>query len=41
MDDWVILGIKYENDFVYEIYRNIKKNIQEAKKSNTKDLFVK
>ena len=41
MDDWIIQGIKYQNEFVYDIYKNIKKNIQEAKKSNIKDLFVK
>ena len=27
MDDWIIQGIKYENEFVYDIYKNIKKNI--------------
>ena len=41
MDDWIIQGIKYENEFVYDIYKNIKKNILEVKKSNIKDLFVK
>lgn len=41
MDDWIIQGIKAENDFVYQIFKNIKKYIQEAKKSNVKDLHVK
>lgn len=36
MDDWIIQGIKAENDFVYEIYKNIKKCIEEAKRSNVK-----
>ncbi len=41
MDDWIIQGIKAENDFVYEIYKNIKKCIEEAKKSNVKELHVR
>lgn len=41
MDDWIIQGIKYENEFVYDIYKSIKKNIQDAKKSSVKDLFVR
>lgn len=41
MDDWIIQGIKYENEFVYDIYKSIKKSIQEAKKSSIKDLFVR
>jgi hypothetical protein len=41
MDDWIIQGIKYENEFVYDIYKSIKKSIQEAKRSAIKDLFVK
>lgn len=27
MDDWIIIGIKNENEFVYDIYKTIKKNI--------------
>jgi hypothetical protein len=41
MDDWIIQGIKYENEFVYDIYKSIKKSIQDAKKSSIKDLFVR
>ena len=41
MDEWIIQGIKAENDFVYEIYKNMKRSIEEAKKSNVKDFFVK
>ena len=41
MDEWIIQGIKSENDFVYQIYRNIRKSIEEAKRSNVKDLHVK
>ena len=41
MDDWIIQGIKHENAFIYDIYKNIKKHILEAKKSGIKDLFVK
>ena len=41
MDEWVIQGIKSENDFVYQIYKNIRKSIEEAKRSNVKDLHVK
>lgn len=35
------MGVKAENDFVYEIYKGIKKNIQEAKKSTVRDLHAK
>ena len=41
MDEWIIQGIKSENDFVYEIYKTMKKSIEEAKKSNVKDFFMK
>ena len=41
MDEWIIQGIKSENDFVYEIYKNIKKCIEEAKRSNVKQLHAK
>ena len=41
MDEWIIQGIKAENDFVYEIYKTMKRSIEEAKKSNVKDFFVK
>ena len=41
MDDWIIQGIKHENEFIYDIYKNIKKNILDAKRSGIKDLFVK
>ena len=41
MDDWIIQGIKSENEFVYNIYKLIRSNMQEAKKSAVKDLFVK
>ena len=41
MDEWIIQGIKSENDFVYEIYKTMKKSIEEVRKSNVKDLFVK
>ncbi len=41
MDDWIILGIKHENQFVYDIYRTIKQSIIEARKSSVKDLFVR
>lgn len=41
MDDWIIQGIKHENEFVYEIFKNIRKHILEAKKSAVKDLFAR
>ena len=41
MDDWIIQGIKHENEFVYEIYKTMKKSILEAKRLGVKDLFVK
>ena len=41
MDEWIIQGIKAENDFVYDIYKNIRNCIQEAKRSNVKDLHVR
>jgi hypothetical protein len=41
MDDWIIQGIKHENDFVYDLYKTLKNNILSAKKSGVKDLFVK
>jgi hypothetical protein len=27
MDEWIIQGVKSENDFVYQIYKNMKKLI--------------
>ena len=41
MDEWVIQGIKAENDFVYELYKGMKKSIEEARKSNVKDLYMR
>ena len=41
MDEWIIQGIKSENDFVYDIYKGMKKSIEEARRSNVKDLFAK
>ncbi len=41
MDDWIIFGIKSENDFIYQIYKVIKKSMQEARKSTIKDIHVK
>lgn len=41
MNEWTIQGIKSENDFVYEIYKNMKKSIQQARKCNIKELHVK
>lgn len=36
MDDWIIYGIKRENDLAYSYIKEIKKFISEAKKSNFK-----
>lgn len=41
MDDWIIFGIKSENDTVYDIFKQLKRSIIEAKKSSIKDLHVK
>ena len=41
MDDWIIQGIKAENEFVYQIYKQIRGNMQEARRSTVKDLFVR
>jgi hypothetical protein len=37
MDDWIIYGIKRENDLAYSYIKEIKKFISEAKKSNFKE----
>lgn len=37
MDDWIIFGIKRENDLAYSYIKDIKKFISEAKKSNFKE----
>lgn len=34
MDDWIIYGIKRENDIAYDHIKYIRKAINEAKKSN-------
>lgn len=34
MDDWIIYGIKRENDIAYSYIKEIKKAINEAKKSS-------
>lgn len=39
MDDWIIIGIKEENDFTYSIYKTLKSNIEKLTKSLLKDLF--
>ncbi len=41
MDDWIIFGIKSENDFVYDIYKVLKRSMQQARKSTVKDIHVR
>jgi hypothetical protein len=41
MDEWIIHGIKAENEFVYNIYKGIKLCIENAKKSQIKELHAK
>lgn len=37
MDDWIIYGIKRENDLAYGAVKDIKKSINEVRKSNFKE----
>ena len=39
MDDWIIVGVKEENDFTYSIYKTLKISIEKLTKSQLKDLF--
>lgn len=39
MDDWIIVGIKEENQFTYNIYKDLKSSIGKITKSQLKDLF--
>lgn len=39
MDDWIISGIKDENEFTYAIYKDLKASIERITKSQLKDLF--
>jgi hypothetical protein len=39
MDDWIISGIKDENEFTYSIYKDLKSSIERINRSQLKDLF--